>query len=88
MRTMSFSEIRKHMSELIDPAETILLTRNGKAVSAVLSVNVYRSIQALKDVARDPERFAAAMAAHAKVQAGDYSDTVSMEELKAYLKKK
>jgi len=81
MKTLNLSEAKNLLSNLVDSVEPAILTRNGKAVGVVLNMDAYESMCELLAVTRDPERFAAIMAAHRQVQGGDYSDFVSLDEV-------
>ncbi len=85
MRTMKLSEARERMATLADPVESTVLTKNGKPVSVVLGIEAYQSMRAMLDLARDPRRYASTLRAHMQVQAGDLSQTLSLDALESQL---
>lgn len=87
MKTMKLSKAREQMTALADPIEKTILTKNGEPVSVVVGIQAYRAMDAMLNLAtNDPLRFAQTLRAHSQIQAGNLSQTRSLDELEAELK--
>jgi len=81
MKRMTLTNARMRMPELVDPIEKTVLTRDGKDVAVVLGIDAYRSLNAIVELAQDPQRFVQVMNAHNRVQMGNLETTHDLSEL-------
>ena len=82
-KTLPLSEIKAHLSEIVDGVESqhdrIILTRNGRAAAVIMSPDDLESIEETLDLLSQPGVPEEIRQADAEIRAGDYVDG---EELK------
>lgn len=87
MRTMSLSEAKNHLSEVVDSVdrthERVTLTKNGRNAVVMLSVDDWESVLETMAVLSDPQLLADLDEAQREVDAG--IPGVSVEEVRAAL---
>lgn len=77
MRTTRISiRTRKSLSELIAQTKNkrVILTKDGKAIAVLMSVDEFRSMVAMIELSGNLEKLKEIYAIHEKVQSGDLSD--------------
>jgi prevent-host-death family protein len=83
MKYVSVTEARTRLPSLVEAPEEVVLTRQGQPVAVLLSIEEYRSTQALLNLAQHPERWTEILAAHRQVQRGALDEFVEFDELEA-----
>ena len=81
MKYVSVTEARSQLPSLLNEAEGIVLTRQGQPVAVLVDIEEYRATQAMLALVREPERLAAILQAHQRIQAGDLGGAVAYPEL-------
>ncbi|NJN46112.1 MAG: type II toxin-antitoxin system Phd/YefM family antitoxin [Candidatus Competibacteraceae bacterium] len=81
MKYVSVTEARTQLPSLVDTPEEVVLTKQGQPVAVLLSIEEYRSTQALLNLAQQPERWTEILAAHSRVQSGALDEFVEFDEL-------
>jgi prevent-host-death family protein len=89
MTTLSLSEIKARLSEIVDEVERhherVVLTRNGTPAAVILSPEDLEALEDTLDLLSDPDALAEIRAARREVDAGK---AVTADELRAkYLTK-
>lgn len=85
MRFVKISDARKELPQLVESAQDSVITRNGDPVSVLVGFEHYRALRATAALARDPERLKQIIQAHERIQDGDLTGLVSLEDVKARL---
>ncbi len=81
MKYVSVTEARSQLPSLVEAPEEVVLTRQGQPVAVLLSIEEYRSTQALLNLAQQPERWMDILAAHRRVQDSGLDEFVEFDEL-------
>ena len=86
MRYVNVTDAREELLNIVKNGEQVIITRNGKPAVVILSFDEYQQLAALRDAARDPEEFLAAVTAHHAVQRGTRVTGLSEYEISERLK--
>jgi prevent-host-death family protein len=86
MKTLPLSEVKAHLSDITDEVvrthERVTVTRNGREVIVLLSVEDLESIEATLELLADPDAQRRVATAEAEIAAGE---THSLDDLRADL---
>jgi antitoxin YefM len=84
MTTLSLTEIKARLSEIVDEVERhhdrVVLTRNGVPAAVIVSPDDLQALEDTLDLLSDPEALTAIRAARREVDVGD---VVTADELRA-----
>lgn len=78
MKYVSMSEARDDLPALLDSPERVILTRNGKPVAVLVSLEEFRVMRATQALAGVPDELARILESHRRVQGGDLSTVVEL----------
>jgi antitoxin YefM len=88
METVSLAEVKAKLSSYIDAVhaerDRVTITRNGRPVAVLISVEELESIEETLDILSDPEELAALREG---IAAADHGDTLPLESVVASLHK-
>lgn len=89
MSTTSLADAKNRLSELVSSAEKThertVITKNGRPVAMLLSVEDWASVEETLEILSDPDLMREIREARAEIERGD---TVSAEEMDALLAKR
>jgi prevent-host-death family protein len=89
MTTMPFTDVRNHLSELVDEVarthERVEITRHGHAVAVLISPDDLGALEETIDVLSSPEALQQLASSRTAIEAGDVLDA---EELAALMAKR
>jgi prevent-host-death family protein len=71
MRFVTVSKARGELPLLVESIDRVVLTKNGEPMAVLLHLDDYRAMRAMQRLATQPDRLAAALSAHERVQRGD-----------------
>ena len=81
MKFITLSEVRKRLKEVVTSLSGgLVITRKGQPAAVLLSIDDYRSMKAMIELAREPEVLAAVQRDHERVQRGDLEGYRTYEE--------
>lgn len=83
-RTLPLSEIKAHLSEIVDQVEAqhdrVILTRNGRAAAVIISPADLESLEETLDLLSHPGVLDGIRRARAELEAGDYLDAAELRD--------
>lgn len=75
MRFISVTSARKGLSELVEAADRVVITKAGQPEAVLLPIEDYRAIMVTQALAQSPDHLARIVAAHKQVLSGNLSET-------------
>ncbi len=80
--TLPLSEIKAHLSEIVDRVESqhdrVVLTRNGRAAAVIVSLDDLEALEETLHILSDPDATASIRAAEEAIDGGDYADAAAL----------